>query len=144
MFIHAETTSNGISFSGGGWTKNEVPGNLTGSLEFSRCSLDLKFCEKWQNVNVKEVCAKFVDKNMIYSVIMNAIKPKLECPIKSGNYTLDQTSLDLSALRLFPVAGYIWVLTAKFISYDKQSKTKNVVLCFNAELKITTGTKRLK
>ena len=144
MFVQAETTSNGVSFSGVGWTNNEIPGDFTLALEFTRCSLDLKFCEKWKNVNVKEMCAKFVDKNMFFADVMNAIKPKLECPIKAGNYTLDRTSLVFTALRMFPMEGHVWVITGKFISFVKESKTKKVILCMNGEVKVTTGTKRLK
>ena len=104
----------------------------------------MKFCEKWKNVNIKEICAKLVEKKMVFADVTNAIKPKLECPIKSGNYTLDRTSLDLTVLKMFPIEGYVWISTAKFISIDKESKTKKVFLCFNAEVKVTTGTRRLK
>ena len=90
------------------------------------------------------MCAKFVDKRMIYAVIMDAIKPKLECPIKPGNYTLDRTSLDFTVLRMFPIEGHVWVLTGKIISFDKESRTKKVVMCLNAEVKVTAGTRRLK
>ena len=147
MFFHAETTSNGIFLSGGGWTSKDISGDLTVSLEFTRCSLDLKFCEKWRNVNVKEICAMFVENKKVYGVVLNVvnvIKPKLECPIKSGNYTLDRTSLDFTALRMFPIEDHVWVITSKFISFDKVSKTKKVVSCMNTEVKITTGTRRLK
>ena len=132
---------NGVSFTGVGRTRNEIPGDLTFSLELTRCSLDLKFCEKWTNFNFKEVCAKFVDKNVFFASTMSAIKPKLECPIKSGNYTLDRTLLDLTVLKMFPIEGRVRVMTGKLISFDKVNKTKKVVLCLNAEAKITTGTR---
>lgn len=114
----------------------EVPGEIELVLESNKCSLDMKTCEKYDIINVREMCKKFQDKHAFYSNIFTHIKPTLECPIKPGNYTLEESSLDLRPFALFPVDGYIWVSSFKFVSGQKGIKGKKVVMCINAEVKI--------
>lgn len=125
-----------MKYSGTIAVSDEVPGEIDLVMEYNKCSLDMKTCEKYDIINIREMCKKFQDKNAFYSNIFAHIKPPLKCPIKPGNYTLEESSLDLAPFALFPIDGYIWVLSFKFASGEKGIKGKKVVMCLNAEVKI--------
>ena len=74
---------------------------------------------------------------MFYSEVLGAIKPKLECPLKAGNYALGKTLVDLTAFKFFPLEGYVWILTIKLVTSAKGSKIKKVSACSIIELKVT-------
>ena len=80
---------------------------------------------------------------MFYSEVLGAIKPKLECPLKAGNYTLGKTLVDLTVLKFVPLEGFIWIVTIKVVTSAKGSKIKKVSACIITELKVTRGNKRV-
>jgi hypothetical protein len=51
-------------------------------VETHRCSLDMKECQNYDQLLVKQMCRKFEDKNAFWSPFMTNIQPKLTCPIK--------------------------------------------------------------
>lgn len=127
---------NVVSFSGYGYLSRDIKGDLELFVEVNRCSLDMKFCENYPGTTIRELCKRFRDKNAFYSSTLESIKPLLKCPVKAGNYTFMELKLDLSALSLLPMDGYVWLTTIKLLSAEERIKRKLIVLCIAAETKI--------
>ena len=131
-----------LLFSGGLTVSQDILGDIDLVIESSHCSLDLTKCEKFNNINIKGMCDKFKDENAVYSNMFTSIRPKFECPIKAGNYTLDKTPFDLKLVSMFPLAGYVWVVTFKFVVPEKGKKTKKIVFCLMSETKIIRANRK--
>ena len=83
---------------------------------------------------------------MFYSEVLGAIKPKLKCPLKAGNYTLGKmgkTLIDLTVFKVVALEGYVWILTIKVVTSAKGSKIKKVSACSIIELKVTRKNQRV-
>jgi hypothetical protein len=106
-------------------------------FESNRCSWDMKTCHKETTINLKDICSKLQDKYAFYSEFLSSFNPKLECPIKAGNYTKDKSELDLSLLALLPLDGYMFMANIKLIASNKESKVKKIALCMNVEAKVS-------
>lgn len=113
----------------------EVPGDIELVVEANKCTLDMMTCEKYAGVSVRELCKRFKVKGAFYSNVIASIKPPLQCPIKAGNYTMEESTFDLSMLSVLPLDGYIWVVTFKLMSAEN-GKTKKIAMCLNSETKI--------
>lgn len=120
-----------------------VQEKIAGDIDFvvtgSKCTHDLKTCAKINNINVKGVCQKFVDKNSFAANVFEAMQPALVCPVMPGNYTLAPTTLDLRFAKIFPIEGYVITINYKAVSTDRKLKTKRTVFCLNQESKIGSG-----
>lgn len=127
---------NKLKFSGNIAVSEEIPGEIELVFEPNKCTLDMKTCEKYGNINIREMCSKFEDKSAFYSATFAAIKPAFKCPIQPGNYTWESSTLELTPLAMFPLDGFVWVASIKLVSSVKRSKTKKTVLCLNSETKI--------
>ena len=77
------------------------------------------------------MCQKLKDPLSIYSKAFSEIKPPIACPIKVGNYSMMESSVDLSMITGLPIDGHIWVVGIKWMSGEK------TVLCLDNETKIT-------
>ena len=126
---------NVATFSGLITVKKDIHGDMEFVIESNRCSFDMKICEKYPGAHIRELCKIFNTKNAFYSSIFDNIEPPIKCPLKAGNYTIDETKLDLSALAVLPVDGYVWVSTLKILS-EAGNKKKRIVMCINTETKI--------
>lgn len=132
-----------IKISGVLEAKEEVLGDIEFVMEASRCTLDMKTCEKYSTLNVGEMCVKFEWKNIYYSGIFDNFKPHLKCPFQPGNYTLEESVLDLSPFTMFPLDGYVYIAAFRLVS-GKARKSKKVIMCINTETKIfKTSNKKL-
>lgn len=125
-----------IKYSGSINVTHEVKGDIELVMEGNRCTLDMKTCEKNNNLNVGGICQKFHDKNAFYSSLFDNIKPRLKCPIKPGIYMIEEGFLDLSLISLLPLDGYIYVCAFKLAYGEKGSRAKKVAMCLNTETKI--------
>jgi hypothetical protein len=108
----------------------KIPGPISLSLESSRCSLDMKNCEYFNVINLKEICKKFVDINPIYTSVFGKISPPLKCPLAVGNYTIKETAIDLKIFAFMPLDGYFYNTVMKSTSAGKTA------WCFKTEVKI--------
>lgn len=45
----------------------------------------LQDCEHFMKVNLKNMCAKFVEKNQFWTEVYASLKPRFKCPIKKVN-----------------------------------------------------------
>jgi hypothetical protein len=115
----------------------EIRGDFDIVAESTRCSLDMKTCEKFSTLRIRDACKLINDKNAFYSAALEKISPQIKCPIKPGKYYLSKTSADLSILSLLSLDGYVWMDKITFSTNDIGSKTKKRILCINAETKIT-------
>lgn len=120
----------------------EVPGEIEFVIESNRCTLDMKTCEKYPVMNVREMCKKFQEKNAFFSMTLASFKPPLKCPIKTGNYSLEESFIDLTPVAFVPLDGFVWIVTFKLVANEKGSKNKKTVLCMNSETKIIKVNKR--
>jgi hypothetical protein len=106
-------------------------------LEGSRCSLDMKTCEKYPTLKVENLCRVIENKNAYYSPALEKLDPPVHCPVKPGNITIMKYFVDLKEFSLLPLDGYVFVLKVTLSSNDPKTKTKKLVMCLNAEMKIT-------
>lgn len=130
------TNINVVTFSGSVNISKEIKGDMELIIEANRCSLDRKTCEKYPGATVHRICKKFDEKNTFYSSFFENIKPAFKCPIKPGLYTVDQTKLDLNAISMLPLDGYLWVVTFKMLTADAGNKRKQTAMCLNSEIKV--------
>lgn len=137
-----ESNVDAINVSGVIMVKEEIHGEVDFSLEASRCSLDMQKCEKYNNVNIKEMCAKFKEKKSIYSSMFAPISPPLSCPIKAGNYSIVGSKIELGFFTMFPLEGYVWVVVFRLVASEKGTKSKRTILCLNSETKIVRAIKK--
>lgn len=130
-------------FSGTVQVDEDIFGDIDFVLESSRCSVGLKECEKYSNLNSKGLCKKFKEKNAFYSSFIRSFKPNFECPIRAGNYTLPETTIDLRFAKISPIDGYVFINTWKWVATDKKTKLKRTVMCFYLEVQILIVNKRI-
>ncbi|CRK88020.1 CLUMA_CG001806, isoform A [Clunio marinus] len=103
----------------------EIVGDLSFSVEANKCSLNMTACEKYPIVSLRNFCQRFNEKDKVYSAIFDNIQPRIQCPIKPGNYTISPATLDLSIFNLVPLDGFVWVTTFKFISISENEEEFN-------------------
>lgn len=127
-------TNNKITMSGSIVVSQQVSGQIDLVLESNKCSFDMKSCEKLTTINIKDMCKKF--KDALYSSAFSSIQPPLECPIKPGNYTIKDSTIELSMVSLLPIDGFVYVTSIKLVSSENGGKTKRIVFCLNSEMKI--------
>jgi hypothetical protein len=133
-----ESSYNKITINDGLLVVNEeIRGEIDLVYEPSRCSLDLKTCEKLQTIQIRNMCKNIQDKTTFYYSTLQKISPRLECPVKPGNYTATELVTDLSIMSLFSIDGYTWIFRVRLISNEGRSKVKKGILCFDIELKTT-------
>jgi hypothetical protein len=111
-------------------------GPIDVSAEISRCSLDMKTCEKLVNYNFKNICEKLKDPTVIYAKLAANIVPPVSCPVNSGNYTTATTKVDLKEFSYFPLDGFIYTNLMKLITTNPVSKSRKVAFCSMMEFKI--------
>lgn len=134
--VPSSNLNNKIKLSADLTVLEKVNGPIDFSLESSRCSLDMKSCNKYETLNIKEACKKLTDKSTFFSKVLNNIQPPLTCPMMPGNYTIQDTELDLGVIAFLPLDGFIYTTILKLVSTDNESKTRKLAWCFKAETKI--------
>ena len=116
--------------------KEPLYGPIDISFEHSRCSLDMKSCEKFLTFNIRELCKKLTDTTLFYSAFVAAIKPRLMCPIAAGNYSVPRTEVNLKFISFLPIDGYVLNTIVKAVSTDPVKKTRKLAWCGKFETKI--------
>ena len=142
MNLPKSNTNNSLPISGNIEVKENIPGDFEFVIESNRCSLDLKKCEKYGNINFRQICKLFMDENSFFKAFFSGIEPPLKCPLTSGNYTITDSAVDLNIVSFFPLDGYVWMVTFSLVSSEKGSKHKKVAMCINTETKIVKVVKR--
>lgn len=138
MMLHLnfpEKNINKIMYSGYIEITEEITGEIELVLEVNKCDLEIKACEKYNSLKIGGMCQKFKDKNAFYSSGLSTIKPPLKCPIKPGNYSMENSAIDLSLVSVFPLDNFAWIVIFKFVAADS-NKSKKTVMCINSETKI--------
>jgi hypothetical protein len=114
----------------------KINGPILVSLDASRCSLDMQNCEKFMTYNFKQVCKKLAGSAILFKNVINAITPRLICPIVPGLYSVAESTIDVSVFALVPLDGYVYVINVKAVSGDKESSTRKMAFCYNMEAKV--------
>jgi hypothetical protein len=104
------------------------------TLDVVRCAFNMKTCDRYPTPSaIEELCSKFEDKGAYYSILFDSIEPIFKCPVKVGTYKLNQLTFELpSFITYFPLDGYVWVTTFKFVD----RKSRKIIGCLNSETKI--------
>ena len=111
-----------------------ISGQIDLAVETNRCSLDMKNCDRLANANFKDICAKF--KDPLFTSLFNRIQPPLQCPVAVRNYTLLESTLDLTVISFLPIDGFNIINSIKLVLVENGGKKKRVVFCLNSETKI--------
>jgi hypothetical protein len=111
-------------------------GPIDMSTEINRCTLDMKTCDNFMNLNIRNLCAKFKDPNQVYSKLVERVLPPLKCPITPGNYTVQRTDVDLKMVSFLPMDGFVYTLLTKTITTDPVKKTRITASCTIFEGKV--------
>lgn len=85
-------------------------------------------------MNFKDMCSKFIDP--LYASFFSRIQPPLKCPIAALNYTLLESTLDLTVVTFLPIDGFNIINSLKLVSIENGGKKKKVIFCLNSETKI--------
>ena len=125
-----------VTFAGTFEVKEKLYGPIDLSFDNSRCSLDMKSCEKFLVINFREGCRRLTNTTLNFSYLLAAITPRLVCPVAAGNYTIKSTELNLKFISLLPIDGYIYNTIAKVISTDPVKKTRKLAWCSKLETKV--------
>lgn len=73
----------------------------------------------------------------IFANFFSNIAPQLTCPLAPGNYSIKDSSIDMTNLSFFPIDGFIINLLIKIVASDPTDKRlKSVKSCMKFELKI--------
>lgn len=116
--------------------REKIYGPIDVSFEHSRCTLDMKTCEKFMTFNIRELCKKLSDTTLFYSDFIAAVTPRLVCPIAVGNYTAKSTNVNLQFISYLPIDGYIYNTIVKGVSMDPVKKTRKLIWCGKFETKV--------
>jgi len=133
-----------IPFSGNLIVNEEIKGSFDLETSSKRCSLDLSDCEQYGKGKYQNMCSVLNDQNSWYSTVLSGIKPPLKCPIKPGNYSLNDASLNMGLFKLMPMEGYIWRVSYKIVSTEKinGNASRDVLMCLTTETKIIKASSR--
>lgn len=131
MKVANNETTNKVNFSMNLNVQEEVHGPLEIILVANRCDLKQKHCGHFQDIKITQMCQKLEDPYSQFSKALAGIKPTITCPIKVGNYSMMESSIDLSMITGLPIDGHMWVVEIKWMSGDK------TILCLDNETKIT-------
>lgn len=127
---------NVMSFSGFVNITRDIQGDMELVMEVNRCSLDRNTCEKYPGATIREMCRRFQEKTKFYAKFFSNFEPPLRCPLKAGNYTMNEIKLDLSVISVLPLDGYLWLVTFKILAIEPGLKKKQTAMCINTETKI--------
>lgn len=73
--------------------------DLMFTISIVRCSLDIKDCQRFVAMPATlNLCRLLEEKEKFYTVMTDAIHPRLKCPIEAGNYTLDKITVNLKVI----------------------------------------------
>jgi hypothetical protein len=118
---------------------SEELNNLESTAEIFQCSFDMKSCNRYPTPVVTNICEKIERKTVIYGAALDAIEPKLICPVKVGVYNVRKVLIDFpSVFSMVPLEKYAWIATFKYID----GKSRSVKACINFEAKFLR--KRIK
>ena len=125
-----------LTFIGTLEVKEKLYSPIDFSLDGSRCSFDMKTCEKTPAVNIRGICSKLSDPTFLFSNVVDRVVPHLSCPINAGNYTILYTEVDMKILTYVPLDGFVYTSVVKAISTDPVKKTRKIAWCGKFETKI--------
>lgn len=114
----------------------KIFGPISISIENSRCSLDMKNCEKRATFIIREVCKRMLEENAIYTNVFKSIQPPLKCPVEPGSYTIKPTEINLGILALIPIDDQIYLTHITVSSAVNATKSRQIIWCFTVETKI--------
>jgi hypothetical protein len=125
---------NQITYSGFSVISEQINGTLSMVLDVSKCDLAMKNCEKSSTRTIPGICKILELKETLFGNIFQSVKPPLECPIKAGNYSLGDSSIDMRAFSMMQLEGYVWAIKSRLVASDNDGR--RTVLCVNTETKV--------
>ncbi|KAF2896936.1 hypothetical protein ILUMI_09240 [Ignelater luminosus] len=113
--------------------------NLEGfqtQITISRCKYkeNLDTCEHFYDHKVNDYCEMIQSKNTLWSPLFGSYVPEYKCPIKKGLYRSVNSTLDVSAMLLFPIDAWYWRVRVEV----KDKATGRMVTCMIVETRIAS------
>ncbi|KAF5307292.1 hypothetical protein FQR65_LT07008 [Abscondita terminalis] len=116
------------------YVKKQVD-KLTISVSFWKCENydHADSCEYFlKDYTSTEICEIMGKKNQVWTVFMEHFTMPNECPIKVGNYSLNQMPIYEKTLTLLPIPNAFWKIKLK--GYD--GTTKLYLSCVDVEFEV--------
>lgn len=142
MLVLPRSANNSAMVSGHITVGEEISGDIEFVVENSRCTIDMKICETYRDFKTTKFCSNLKEKDEFYSHILNAVHPRIECPIQPGNYTFEDTVFDLGFAKFFPIDGHVFIQKYKLAELNKANKTKRTVMCLYFRVKVQAVNKK--
>lgn len=98
-------------------------------MDLNRCTIKDNKCSRYTTISSDDLCTKMKDKYMFYSQYIHSWKPQLRCPI-FGNYTVQNTDVDLTVPLSLISGTYRWLMYFKFF----EKKSREMICCFTVQL----------
>jgi hypothetical protein len=111
-------------------------GPMDASYEINRCTFDMKNCEKFININARQICQKFYNTSTMIGQAVANISPPIKCPIEAGNYTMRRIHSDLKRFSFLPIDGFNLNMIIKFVTTVPATKARVVASCIKLEMKV--------
>jgi hypothetical protein len=127
---------NKFDFKGNVIVNEQIDGDIFGFIEKSRCSLDMKTCQKLPSIKIDNMCEKFAAEKTFYSSVVKNFNPPLRCPFRPGNFTFPESSVDLSVFSMLSIDGYVFVIKYKNV-LNGANNVKKTFLCYSMEVEVT-------
>uniref|UniRef100_A0A336MKP7 CSON003136 protein n=1 Tax=Culicoides sonorensis TaxID=179676 RepID=A0A336MKP7_CULSO len=122
----------------------EVNETLKGPIELTitleKCNMEKTKCSNFPPFNYPDTCP-ILTTTFFGTKFFERIEPKLECPLKVGNYTFNKSEIDFTQLEKVPfdVGRY----KVKWMFYQSKGLAKKrMVMCFGATAKIMMSSNR--
>ncbi|KAL3273855.1 hypothetical protein HHI36_015281 [Cryptolaemus montrouzieri] len=114
----------------------DIDKELMLSITIIRCRVreNPDTCEHFHSFNTNKYCQLIGTKSPLWSPFFDHITPPWRCPLKKGDYVVEDAVFDVSSFLLFPVQGWFWKVTAE----QKDPDTKEKVFCLITEAQVTT------
>ncbi|XP_026274714.2 uncharacterized protein LOC127751591 isoform X2 [Frankliniella occidentalis] len=101
-------------------------------VELHKCrdAVSANTCEYFQTWRFKDrLCAEWNDPTKPWNSVLGSIEPRLDCPIKQGEYHIRNGSLDLRALQGLPIPleGSVWKVRASTMEENHEVHTCTVI-----------------
>ena len=112
----------------------EITPPIEAYITINKCDKTYKTCQLFVHIHLDHICQKLNDKNSMWSSFYNKIEPKVQCPVKTGSYYHNNSTVDFTSLLTFPVSTHIWLVKLKICHGSKICQKELFCLNFATEI----------
>ncbi|KAK9887892.1 hypothetical protein WA026_000196 [Henosepilachna vigintioctopunctata] len=106
------------------------------SITIVRCKVreNPDTCEHFHSFTTTKYCRLIETKSPLWTPFFDQITPPWRCPLKKGDYIVENAVFDVSSFLLFPVQGWFWKVSSEQID----PTTKKKIFCLITETQVST------